>query len=384
MVTVPATVVTDEAAACTVIAGMVTTFTLTTLATVTANEGGETPTSGTATLTNDTRSEINTEGFGYIALEIVSTGATWSINGVVAQAYNGTAPANVDIFAPAGIRYRHSSDTSVEPTTALNNIYYNLGIGPPVGNGYGTNLTRVDGSNTGFLVLPTTGTRYFLFDLNTSSFAIRPFFTAGTAVLKYRLYKGKHPFFSARNVIVRGENADGKINVTVPDGINANVVYAIQDGEGTTFGVDRDFPISGTVTAFISNAQAELGENAPSQAVQIAGYNLADNKIYPFNVDSDGIQRVEARPLQSSSASITTFTETTSSTVLAASATRKGIVFFVSGAGSAFISLGDVTTSTSAYSIVVSENDVANITGYTGDITGLVTGDAVLHVTSLS
>jgi hypothetical protein len=35
MVTVPATVVTDGAAACTVIAGMVTTFTLTTLATVT-------------------------------------------------------------------------------------------------------------------------------------------------------------------------------------------------------------------------------------------------------------------------------------------------------------------------------------------------------------
>jgi hypothetical protein len=59
-------------------------------------------------------------------------------------------------------------------------------------------------------------------------------------------------------------------------------------------------------------------------------------------------------------------------------------VFYVSGEGSAFISLGDVETSTSAYSIVVSQNDVANITGYTGDITGLMTGDAVLHVTSLS
>jgi hypothetical protein len=101
-------------------------------------------------------------------------------------------------------------------------------------------------------------------------------------------------------------------------------------------------------------------------------------------VDSNGIQKVEARPLQSSSTSITTFTETTSSTVLAPDATRKGIVFYVSGAGSAFISLGNVETSTTAYSIVVSENDVANIAGYTGDITGLVTGDAVLHITELS
>jgi hypothetical protein len=147
---------------------------------------------------------------------------------------------------------------------------------------------------------------------------------------------------------------------------------------------ENPYQISGTVTASLFNAQAELGENAPSQAVQIGGYNLADNKIYPFNVDSNGIQKVEARPLQSSSTSITTFTETTSSTVLAPDATRKGIVFYVSGAGSAFISLGNVETSTTAYSIVVSENDVANIAGYTGDITGLVTGDAVLHITELS
>ena len=91
--------------------------------TVTSLAGGETPTSGTATLTTDTRYEINTEGFGHIAFEIVSSGVTWTSNGVVAQAYNGTAPGNADILAPAGIRYRHSSDTSVAPTTALNNIY---------------------------------------------------------------------------------------------------------------------------------------------------------------------------------------------------------------------------------------------------------------------
>ena len=181
--------------------------------TVTAIAGGETPTSGTATLTNDTRWELNTEGFGHIAIEVVSSGVTWSSNGVSAQAYNGTAPGNADILAPAGIRYRHSSDTSVAPLTALNNIYYNLGIGPTVGNGYGTNLVRVDGSNTTSLALPTTGTRYFLFDLTTSRFALRPFFSAGTVTVKYRLYKEKHPFFSARNIVATGEGTAGAVRV---------------------------------------------------------------------------------------------------------------------------------------------------------------------------
>ena len=198
-------------------------------------------------------------------------------------------------------------------------------------------------------------------------------------------------------VIGAKRSLDVTANVSIPSGLDAN----IRDGDGNLLtssvrGDERALSVQivdgsgnqittfGSGTVSISNSQAELGENAPSQAVQIGGYNLADNKIYPFNVDSDGIQKVEARPLQSSSASITTFTEITSSTILSASSARKGIVFYVSGEGSAFISLGGVATSTSDYSIVVSQNDVANITGYTGDITGLVTGDAVLHVTSLS
>jgi len=171
----------------------------------------------------------------------------------------------------------------------------------------------------------------------------------------------------------------GAISGTVTANVRGTVPVSI-----SSVTIGNTVTVAGTITASLFNAQAELGENAPSQAVQIGGYNLADNKIYPFNVDSNGIQKVEARPLQSSSTSITTFTETTSSTVLAPDATRKGIVFYVSGAGSAFISLGSSETSTSEYSIVASENDIANISGYTGEITGLVTGDAVLHITELS
>jgi hypothetical protein len=320
---------------------------------VTANEGGETPTSGTATLTNDTRSEINTEGFGYIALEIVSTGVTWSTNGVVAQAYNGTAPANVDIFAPAGIRYRHSSDTSVAPTTALNNIYYNLGIGPTVGNGYGTNLVRVDGSNSGSLVLPTHGTRYFLFDLTTSRFAIRPFFTAGTAVLKYRLYRGKHPFFSARNVVVTGDGTAGAVRVGGDVGVSGAIyvdggfleggtidyVSAIADGEGNTFGVDRNFPVdvqSGTVTAnagtgtFIISDRGTTGEST-----------------------------------------VASFTSTSSAVLKASNANRKLLTVFNEGIGTLFILLGSGTASTTNYSLRLLSGDYYELEKYTGEVTAI-------------
>jgi hypothetical protein len=267
--------------------------------TVTSLAGGETPTSGTATLTTDTRWELNTEGFGHIAIEVVSSGVTWSPNGLVAQAYNGTAPSNADILAPAGIRYRHSSDTSVAPTTALNNIYYNLGIGPTVGNGYGTNLVRVDGSNTSLLALPTTGTRYFLFDLTTSRFALRPFFTAGSVTVKYRLYKERHPFFSARNIVVTGEGSLGAVKVQPVSTGNVYVdggylnVEAIADGEGNTFGLDRNFPVDvqNVVTTYpqqgstVSNtnfSSLESAELAPAVANResLTAYNEGSGTLF--------------------------------------------------------------------------------------------------------
>lgn len=298
--------------------------------TVTSLAGGETPTSGTATLTNDTRWELNTEGFGHIALEIVSTGVTWSSNGVVAQAYNGTAPSNADIFAPAGIRYRHSNDTSVAPTTALNNIYYNLGIGPTVGNAFGTNLVRVDGSNSGSLVLPTAGTRYFLFDLTTSSFAIRPFFSAGTVQVKYRLYRDKHPFFSARNIVATGEGTAGAVKVESVGGsvsLNGGSVYldggyldsgtisyvdAIRDGDGNTFGLDRNFPVD------VQNV-------------------------------------VTTYPQQGSTVSNTNFTSTTSATLVSA-AVREVLTVFNEGAGTLFINVG-ASCSTTSYQVRLQSGD---------------------------
>jgi len=54
--------------------------------------------------------------------------------------------------------------------------------------------------------------------------------------------------------------------------------------------------VSGTVTVgggvYLTDAQVALGNNAPAEAVQVGGYNLADNKLYPIAVNSDGVQSV--------------------------------------------------------------------------------------------
>lgn len=85
-----------------------------------------------------------------------------------------------------------------------------------------------------------------------------------------------------------------------------------------------------------------------------------------------------------SATTISTFTSATSADVLTASTARKGAIFYTSGTGSSFLSLGTSTTSTSAYSLIVSQNDIATITGYTGKVTGFTTDSAVLHITSFS
>jgi len=43
---------------------------------------------------------------------------------------------------------------------------------------------------------------------------------------------------------------------------------------------------------YLSDAQVVLGGSAPAEAVQIGGYNLTDNKLYPIAVDNNGVQSV--------------------------------------------------------------------------------------------
>ena len=109
--------------------------------------------------------------------------------------------------------------------------------------------------------------------------------------------------------------------------------------------------------------------------------NLADIEALLTTIQADIADGIKIDP--ASTATVSTFTSATSAVILSSSTSRKGAIFYTSGSGSSFITIGTETTSTSNYSFIVSQNDIANITGYTGEITGLTTGSALLHVTSI-
>jgi hypothetical protein len=115
---------------------------------------------------------------------------------------------------------------------------------------------------------------------------------------------------------------------------------------------------------------------------QSINYNLEAIEALMVTLQADVADGIKVDG--ASATTISTFTSATSADVLTASTARKGATFYSAGVGSAFLSLGTSTTSTNNYSLIVSQNDSATVTGYTGKVTGLTTGEAILHVTSFS
>jgi hypothetical protein len=87
---------------------------------------------------------------------------------------------------------------------------------------------------------------------------------------------------------------------------------------------------------------------------------------------------------QSSTASVTSFTSTSSAQVLASNTSRKGIVFYNQGAGSVYILLGTGTASSTNFSVGLGTGDNVTITGFTGALQGIFTTAGTLQVTELS
>lgn len=85
----------------------------------------------------------------------------------------------------------------------------------------------------------------------------------------------------------------------------------------------------------------------------------------------------------SATSSITSFTSTSSAQVLAANASRKGVVLYNQGAGTCFVLLGTGTTSASANSVGLGASDAVTITGWTGAIQGIFLTAGTLSVTEL-
>jgi hypothetical protein len=148
-------------------------------------------------------------------------------------------------------------------------------------------------------------------------------------------------------------------------------IPGLLDGDGSIFGIDRTFPISGTVevtgAAFINTDDDSITSNKSIKVGWVDTGNdtfRTTSEIYPFPVSllnsvtaSISNSAVTCYPAQGTSVSNTTFNSTTSSTTLvSAVAGRVVLTVFNEGAGNLFISPG-ATATTISYQVRLSAGD---------------------------
>ena len=130
----------------------------------------------------------------------------------------------------------------------------------------------------------------------------------------------------------------GTVTANIGNAVVIQVVGAVQDGDGTTFGIDRDFPVSGSV-------QIQAGSN---QIGSVTANTFA---------------------VQGTAVTTSNFTSTTASTVLANyNATREVLTIFNEGAGNLHICAG-ATCTTIAYQVRLSAGDYYEVPNHQTTIT---------------
>jgi len=132
------------------------------------------------------------------------------------------------------------------------------------------------------------------------------------------------------------------LQADVADGLLVTSVERVEDGQGSIFGLDRNFPVDGTVTA--NPIRAVTGGTGP-----------------------------------------TTFTSTSYGTIAVADSTRLGCQVFNEGAGNLHVTLGTSTTSTSSYTVRLASGDYFEVpSNYTGLIGGIFATAGTARVTTVS
>jgi hypothetical protein len=166
------------------------------------------------------------------------------------------------------------------------------------------------------------------------------------------------------------QGGDGSLPIYV--GISSGqTLGGLQDGEGSTFGIDRDFPISGTVgigslpslpagTAQIGSVTASISGTVPVsgtfwQATQPASLAslpaLAAGTAQIGSVTASiSNSVVTIYPMQGTSVSNTNFTSVTASTTLVSAVANREVLTVFNETGTLFISPG-ATCTTVAYQV---------------------------------
>ena len=85
-----------------------------------------------------------------------------------------------------------------------------------------------------------------------------------------------------------------------------------------------------------------------------------------------------------SSASVTTFSSTSSSQILGSNANRKSVTIFNSTPNVLYVLLGSGTASSSNYSFALGEKELLSLSGITTSIQGIYTTSGTAYITELT
>ena len=190
---------------------------------------------------------------------------------------------------------------------------------------------------------------------------------------------------------LQADVADG---ITVSSGtVNVgNISEIMGSGYSTLFELlyeGSNIPITGTVTANVGIASetdvTQFGEwiangfNAAQPTISVIGNSSGQ----PFPIS--GTVTANLSNSTSGGTGATTSTSTTFATALASNTSRKGATIFNEGAGIMYLSLGTATTSTSQYSVRLSSGDYYEVPfNYTGQVGYIFATAGTARVTEIS
>ena len=150
----------------------------------------------------------------------------------------------------------------------------------------------------------------------------------------------------------------GTVTANIGNAVVIQLVGAVQDGDGTTFGVDRDFPVSGAV-------QIQAGSNQIGSVTAFISNSVTIASLPAIS----GTVTANTFALQGTAVTTSNFTSTTASTVLANyNATREVLTIFNEGAGNLHICAG-ATCTTIAYQVRLSAGDYYEVPNHQTTIT---------------
>ena len=112
--------------------------------------------------------------------------------------------------------------------------------------------------------------------------------------------------------------------------------------------------------------------------------NLTDIESLLTTLQADVADGIIANPTSGSSASVTTFTASTSSQILPSNSSRKALTIFNSTTNVLYVRLGSSAVSSSNFSFALGEKELLSLTNITTELRGIYATSGTAYVTEIT